>query len=87
MAGGRAALQCGTDWQAGGLTIGVSTHGDTINSILHYVLGTDERFLSNCEPANCSVTRLAFDSGGWAVLSVNDAGISPAASEVSSYAS
>ena len=56
------------------LTIGVSTHGDTINSILHYVLGTDERFLSNCEPANCSVTRLAFDSGGWAVLSVNDAG-------------
>ncbi len=56
------------------LTIGVSTHGDTINSLLHYVLGMDERFLSHCEPANCSVTRLAFDSGGWAVLSVNDAG-------------
>ena len=56
------------------LTVGVSTHGDTINSILHYVLGMDERFLSHCEPANCSVTRLAYDSGGWAVLSVNDAG-------------
>jgi broad specificity phosphatase PhoE len=56
------------------LNVGVSTHGDTINSILHYVLGMDERFLSNCEPANCSVTRLAFDSGGWAVRSVNDAG-------------
>ena len=56
------------------LTVGVSTHGDTINSILHYVLGMDERFLSRCEPANCSVTRLAYDSGGWAVLSVNDAG-------------
>ena len=56
------------------LKVGISTHGDTINSILHYVLGMDERFLSHCEPANCSVTRLAYDSGGWAVLSVNDAG-------------
>ena len=56
------------------LTAGVSTHGDAINSLLHYVLGMDERFLSRCEPANCSVTRLAFDGGGWAVLSVNDAG-------------
>ena len=56
------------------LSVGMSIHGDVINSLLHYFLGFDERFLSRIEPDNCSLSICVFDRQGWAVECVNDSG-------------
>lgn len=54
------------------LDIVAFSHGMTIKSLLHYVMGFDKSFLWKIEIDNTSVTKLTFGRTGWRLNYVND---------------
>jgi broad specificity phosphatase PhoE len=54
------------------LTIGMVGHGNAYRALFQYIMGFDERFLWRTALDNTSISRFVFDSGGWAVVTLND---------------
>lgn len=50
----------------------VFSHGMTIKTILHYIMGFDKSFLWKIDIDNTSVTKLSFDRTGWRLNYIND---------------
>jgi broad specificity phosphatase PhoE len=48
------------------------SHGMTIKSLLHYVMGFDKSFTWKIDIDNTSVTKLSFGRQGWRLHSIND---------------
>ena len=54
------------------LTIGIVGHGNASRALFQYIMGFDERFLWRIALDNTSISRFVFDSGGWALVALND---------------
>lgn len=54
------------------LGIAVFSHGVTIKSLLHYVMGFDKSFTWKIEIDNTSITELSFGDKGWRLHCIND---------------
>ena len=48
------------------------SHGMTIKSLLHYIIGFDKSFLWKIEIDNTSVSKLSFDETGWRLHFINN---------------
>jgi broad specificity phosphatase PhoE len=48
------------------------SHGMTIKSLLHYVMGFDQSFTWKINIDNTSITKLYFGEYGWSLLGIND---------------
>lgn len=55
------------------LNIAVFTHGMTIKTLLHYIMGFDKSFTWKINIDNTSVTKLSFSKIGWRLQYLNDA--------------
>jgi len=54
------------------LNIVCFSHGITIKSILHYIVGFDKNFTWKIHIDNTSITKLFFGEDGWRLLGLND---------------
>lgn len=54
------------------LQIAVVTHGMVLKTLLHYIMGFDDRLIWRIDLANCSVSRVTFRREGWFIGSIND---------------
>ena len=54
------------------LTIAIVGHGNASRALFQYIIGFDERFLWRTALDNTSISRFVFDSGGWAIVTLND---------------
>lgn len=54
------------------LNIFLFSHGMTIKTILHYIMGFDQNFTWRIDIKNTSLTKLYFGQDGWKLLSIND---------------
>lgn len=54
------------------LNIVCFSHGITIKSILHYIIGFDKSFSWKISIDNTSITKLSFSEDGWRLLCIND---------------
>jgi broad specificity phosphatase PhoE len=52
--------------------IAVYSHGMTIKTLLHYIVGFDKSFIWKISIDNTSITHLSFGEKGWALHSIND---------------
>jgi broad specificity phosphatase PhoE len=52
--------------------IAVFSHGMTIKTLLHYVMGFDQNFTWKIMLDNTSITKLSFGDEGWRLICVND---------------
>jgi probable phosphoglycerate mutase len=48
------------------------SHGNTIRTILHYIMGFERNFSWRIDIANTSVTKLSFDKEGWKLHYLNN---------------
>jgi probable phosphoglycerate mutase len=56
------------------LTIAAFSHGMTIKTLLHYVMGFDKNFTWKVSISNTSISQLYFGKNGWGLGSINDFG-------------
>lgn len=56
------------------LSIAVFSHGMTIKTLLHYVMGFDKNFTWKVSISNTSISQLYFGKNGWGLGSINDFG-------------
>jgi probable phosphoglycerate mutase len=56
------------------LNIVAVSHGMTIKTILHYIMGFDKSMTWKIEIDNTSITKLSFGEVGWRVFGINDCG-------------
>lgn len=56
------------------LTLAAFSHGMTIKTLLHYVMGFDKNFTWKVSISNTSITRLHFSEVGWGLGTINDFG-------------
>lgn len=54
------------------LNIAVFSHGMTIKTILHYVMGFDQSFMWRVRIGNTAVCHLVYNDKGWFLNSIND---------------
>jgi broad specificity phosphatase PhoE len=54
------------------LHIAIFSHGQTIKSLLHYVMGFDQSFMWKISINNTAITHLIFGDRGWFLKSLND---------------
>jgi broad specificity phosphatase PhoE len=54
------------------MNIFVFSHGMTIKTLLHYVMGFDQSFTWKVTLENTSISKLYFGREGWRLLSIND---------------
>jgi broad specificity phosphatase PhoE len=54
------------------LIVGIVGHGNASRALFQYITGFDERFLWRTALDNTSISRFVFDSGGWAIITLND---------------
>lgn len=50
------------------------SHGQTIKTILHYIMGYDQSFLWKIRLGNTSICHVVFNDKGWFLNSINDMG-------------
>lgn len=48
------------------------SHGVTIKSLLHYIVGFDKSFIWKINISNTSITKLYFSKEGWGLININD---------------
>ena len=53
-------------------TIAVVSHGDTMRSLFHYIMGIDNRLAMRTDIFNCSISRFRFGKHGWSIGTIND---------------
>jgi broad specificity phosphatase PhoE len=56
------------------LTIAAFSHGMTIKTLLHYVMGFDKNFTWKVSISNTSISQLHFGKNGWGLGTINDFG-------------
>jgi len=54
------------------LEIAAVSHGMTIKSVLHYVMGFDKSFLWKVDIGNTSVTKISYGNNGWRLRFINN---------------
>ena len=55
------------------MRVAVVGHGTAHSCLMRYILGFDQRLTLHLLLDNCSISRFRFDSGGWSLISINDA--------------
>lgn len=68
----KASTEAKTNRRA--LKIAVFSHGMTIKTLLHYIMGFDKNFTWKVSIYNTSITRLTFGPVGWGLGTINDFG-------------
>lgn len=54
------------------MEIAVFSHGMTIKTLLHYIMGFDHDFIWKLTLENTSISKLYFGKDGWRLLTIND---------------
>ncbi len=54
------------------VNVAIFSHGITIRSLLHYVMGFDSKITTKISIDNTSVTKLSFNNDGWHIHNIND---------------
>ena len=54
------------------MKIAIVSHGNTMRSIFHYIMGFDQRLIYKIGVDNTSISRFIFNSQGWSVICLND---------------
>ena len=54
------------------VNIAVYSHGMTIKSLLHYIMGFDKSFTWKVSIENTSISKVSFGKDGWRLYSIND---------------
>ena len=54
------------------LKIAIVSHGNTMRSIFHYIMGFDQRLIYKIGVDNTSIFRFIFNAQGWSVVCMND---------------
>ena len=55
------------------MTVAIVGHGTAMQCLMRHILGFDQRMIWRLGLDNCSISRFRFDSGGWSLISINDA--------------